>query len=246
MADAALEQIVGKACGLLLYPEFGFKCLTSDSDDASDSVFGDNWVISVGYVLMIVVAIPMGYWNLDDNMGVQLGAFVGLCFIVLWWSGASIQEGFEGGALPVATRDFNGLVGTIFFNFAFVVTVPSWINEKRCQYDLKEALFPRVGPICRFPPPNCDCYFSKPASGCRPNCSLKLFDRPKVSTTRSIVSSTLLGSMMFVIVGVLGASAFSFSGGDDLLAVKKRRRNMTHPNSMLLQMRIPSESTLHH
>lgn len=39
------------------------------------------WVISIGFVVVLVITIPLGYYNLDDNIKVQVGAAV-LLFIV--------------------------------------------------------------------------------------------------------------------------------------------------------------------
>ena len=33
-----------------------------------DSPFGDKYVISLGYLVTMVVTIPLGFMNLDDNM----------------------------------------------------------------------------------------------------------------------------------------------------------------------------------
>lgn len=141
VADSALEVMFGKTCALFLYPETGFKCISSGADDASDSPFGGNWVISIGYLVMIVIAIPLGYWNLDDNMVVQYFAFIGLVFIIMWWTGQFLGDGLQPDLLPAATSSQDGLVGTIFFNFAYIITVPSWINEKRPEVKMNSSIW---------------------------------------------------------------------------------------------------------
>jgi len=44
-----------------------------DSIPNTDSPFGSSYVLSVGYIIVLFVTIPLGYYNLDDNIYVQVG-----------------------------------------------------------------------------------------------------------------------------------------------------------------------------
>ncbi len=97
--------------------------------------FGCHVVLSIGFVISLLLVIPMGYFNLDDNMIVQQVCFVLtiLCWLVWILVSFGAKSSFN---LPAVNSDSNtgsqaAVVGTVLFNFGFVCTVPSWINEKR-------------------------------------------------------------------------------------------------------------------
>ena len=92
-----------------------------------------------------------GLLNLDDNMGIQKGAFLLtlLCWVV-WCTACFTSMGVEygdgttsrtlegGTSIPVVNTDQGlgsqaAVLGTILFNFGFVTTVPSWVNEKQAR-----------------------------------------------------------------------------------------------------------------
>ena len=81
------------ACGvpsyaLELYPNFSFTHTPfvnnssaaanssaaggNGSSTTADSPFGDAYVISLGYLIVLAAAVPLGYMNLDDNIWVQI------------------------------------------------------------------------------------------------------------------------------------------------------------------------------
>jgi hypothetical protein len=85
------------------------------------------------------MAIPCGRWNLDDNMYIQTGAFILtiLCWLIwIWASFAAMGDDFNTASVVAVnsnslTGSQAGVLGNILFNFGFVTTVPSWINEKK-------------------------------------------------------------------------------------------------------------------
>jgi hypothetical protein len=44
-----------------------------------------SYVISLGYLIVAVLTIPLGYLNLDDNIYVQIGGIILLTVCVLVW-----------------------------------------------------------------------------------------------------------------------------------------------------------------
>lgn len=66
--DTTLVAMFKKSVALEIYPSFGG---TSTSDGVQgDSPFGDAYVVSVGFLIILCLTIPMGYFNLDDNIWV--------------------------------------------------------------------------------------------------------------------------------------------------------------------------------
>eukprot|EP01065_Artemidia_motanka_P041389 TRINITY_DN535_c10_g1_i1.p1 TRINITY_DN535_c10_g1~~TRINITY_DN535_c10_g1_i1.p1 ORF type:complete len:755 (+),score=254.31 TRINITY_DN535_c10_g1_i1:156-2267(+) len=146
--DSALVEVFGKSCALQLYDsesadvggKVGFTCVSS-AGAGSDSPFGSAYVVSIGFIVVMMMSIPLGMWNLDDNVAVQNFAFVGLVFICLEWSIESAVVGLDfdksdnippgQGKVPFYGSDQSSVFGSILFNYAFVTAVPSWCNERR-------------------------------------------------------------------------------------------------------------------
>jgi hypothetical protein len=176
-ADYTIQEIAGKTCGLEIYPKPKWQCVNKaggggggdDGADGSgsggaidamvsgDSPFGEVWIVSIGFVVVLLITIPLGYWNLDDNIWVQIGAAFLLFVVLAGWgvgfaqpehlafdavevTGPSAQQrcpithgaGADGCGLhrcPCATNNVGSQIGPIVFNYAYVVTLPSWVNE---------------------------------------------------------------------------------------------------------------------
>ena len=74
--DDALLASVGTTCALTLYDPsggpLGFNCVTSDNDNVvTDSPFS-GYVVSVGYLIIALVTIPLSYIALDGNIIFQV------------------------------------------------------------------------------------------------------------------------------------------------------------------------------
>ena len=72
-ADFALVAIFKWVGGVEIYPDPGW--VTADTPGDSNSPFGDVIIISLGFMLVLMTAIPLGYFNLDDNIYVQVGKY---------------------------------------------------------------------------------------------------------------------------------------------------------------------------
>lgn len=148
--DNAISAIFGQTCALNLTPfeNFGstrwFSCV--DINDLSNgNAWGCHLVLTAGFALSAVIAIPFGRWNLDDNIIVQIGAFILTFACWMVWIFASMSS--TTGQFPPAvntdphTGAQSAVLGTILFNFGFVTTVPSWVNEKRPHVSVNRSLW---------------------------------------------------------------------------------------------------------
>ena len=158
--DNLISAIFGKSYALNLSPfanRWEGATINGSTDvlsafDTNDLAEGNAWgchvVVTLGYLVTLCMAVPCGMWNLDDNMGIQQVAFVLtlLCWVV--WvvvSLSSLPPGDLGG-IPVVNTDADtgsqaGVLGTLLFNFGFVTTVPSWVNEKQPEVSINKALW---------------------------------------------------------------------------------------------------------
>ena len=141
--DSTIIKMAHKTCGLVMYEPspapgspswpWAFSCI-SDTDGTvspADSPFGDRYVVSLGYLVIMAVTIPLGLINLDENMIVQEGGFVLLCLCVVAWGIQFMYGGLQPSRMPaVVSSGFGPVLSTVVFNFGFITTVPSWLNEK--------------------------------------------------------------------------------------------------------------------
>ncbi|KNC96338.1 uncharacterized protein SPPG_08240 [Spizellomyces punctatus DAOM BR117] len=130
--DSMIIDIFGKTCGLALSgPNRGWFCVVSNSTEFP-SPFGDTWMLfTVGLLLVLIFAFPLGIVNLDDNIIAQIIAFWLSIAIGLEWIGASFHQGLEPSRVPAFGSDYATVVGTIMLNLACTTVVPSWVNIKK-------------------------------------------------------------------------------------------------------------------
>ena len=144
-ADGLLLELVGGSCALELFPRLRGRCVTRGQRDAAGgATFGDAWVISIGYVLVALITVPLGYYNLDEAIWVQKVSFCLLGVIVFLWLVSFGSTGLDVGVAAVGD-DASGMIGTLLFNYMFVATVPSWVNEKRPGVSMRRSVWGAVG-----------------------------------------------------------------------------------------------------
>jgi amino acid permease len=126
-----------------------FQCIVGSSNSSStkDSVFGEDYVISLGFIIVAIIVIPMGIFNLEDNIWVQKGGFLGLIFCVLAWLAQFLFVSGIDTSLTPAVGDYSSWgpsISLIVFNFGFTLTVPSWINEKEARTSTSSSVWVSV------------------------------------------------------------------------------------------------------
>lgn len=172
--DSGLADMVGRTCGLRATGSApGWQCVGVSAAGHS-SPFSPGCVLSAGYVLAAAVAVPFGLFNLEENIIVQKGAFILTLVCIGDWLRALAIEGptwdFE--SMPPVAGGSNSptavitcliaVMGSVVYNYAFVVTVPSWCNEKR----------------------------------------------PEVSVNFTVWWATVLVTVLYIVLGVMGAVAY--------------------------------------
>ncbi|KAA0168848.1 hypothetical protein FNF27_02010 [Cafeteria roenbergensis] len=108
-------------------------------------------VISLGYLLSMLLCIPFGIMKLDENMWFQWLSFGGLLlftgefFVQFIMSSVPDGVGYEPGNGPSQTVLFGGnqgqVLGLAMFAYAYVVTIPSWLNEKKSGVSVNSAVW---------------------------------------------------------------------------------------------------------
>ena len=136
--DSTLIAMFHKTCAMIIYNSGNntklhgvFDCISELDGSLSDSPFGDAYVISIGFLIVMAAVVPLGYLNLDDNMWVQVGGMALLSACVFVWMGQFMEMGLDAVRMPaVSTSGYDIVLSSIIFNYGYVATIPSWLNEK--------------------------------------------------------------------------------------------------------------------
>ena len=142
--DLLMVRLFGKSCALEIYPNF-FTTPCS-SEDHGFSVFSPgSGVVSAGYAISALIAVPFGFFPLEDSIVFQIisCAVMGICVIMLGVDLGSI--GFEPSRLPAVGSSMRGLVGLLMFNFSLAFSLPSWNNERKLDVRIKRSIGASIG-----------------------------------------------------------------------------------------------------
>jgi hypothetical protein len=121
--------IFKKTWGLILYPApAGFIATeTTEKFYSNDITLG----ISVAYVVVTVLLVPLGFGQLKDSIKVQIVSVLVVLFCVVEFMFNFISRGLHWENVPVVNTDFQQLLGVFIFSLGFASMVPSWANQKQ-------------------------------------------------------------------------------------------------------------------
>ncbi|KAJ3416556.1 hypothetical protein HDV05_001293 [Chytridiales sp. JEL 0842] len=153
--DNIIIDVFGKTCGLAFGTPFGgtlgqgvrsfgagWKCVTEHG--AAASPFKDTYVlVTFGYLAVFCVVVPMCLFPLADYVWVQFVSFALTFVIYSYWVIQSFITGLDISLVPFVgnTSGYAALVGVIMLNFAFVQTVPAWVNVKRPDVNVQSSIW---------------------------------------------------------------------------------------------------------
>jgi len=102
---------------------------------------GQALVLSLGYVLTSCLFFSFGLGSLNETIVMQLISFA--CFFVLLsqFFAEFIDRGFDFSNVPLFGDSIFQLAGVVLFNFAFSVTVPSWLSEKEPDVSVNKTIW---------------------------------------------------------------------------------------------------------
>eukprot|EP01041_Mallomonas_annulata_P012983 gene12983-27402_t len=92
--------------------------------------YGDGpLIITLGFVLVTILFLPLGLGHLKETMVVQYISFFSLMISVSQFEWEFLSRGLVK-HIPWVGNNFSSLAGVILFNYAVTLTIPSWLNEK--------------------------------------------------------------------------------------------------------------------
>ncbi len=139
LMDLLIVRLFGKSCALEIYPSFfSFPCSNIDS---GFSVFAPgSGVVSLGFIASGLLAIPFGFFPLEDSIIFQIisCAIMAICVVML---GVDLSfVGYQPSRLPAVGDSLSGLVGLMMFNFSLAFSLPSWNNERKHSVRVKRSV----------------------------------------------------------------------------------------------------------
>ncbi|KAL7272460.1 hypothetical protein RUND412_004727 [Rhizina undulata] len=137
--DTLLIQLFHKTCALSFTE--GWVCVSTVS---SGSPFNSYILFSLGYLISVCLVFPLSAMSLVQNIKFQL-ASVGVLFLVLAiWIFMFAEHGLNL-SIPTVGSDQSSLMGFILNNFAFITTVPSFINELSRRVSIHKSIGYSIG-----------------------------------------------------------------------------------------------------
>lgn len=118
----------------------------------SDQAIGEENHVSLGFVAALATCLPLGVLNLDGNMWFQYISAVGFFVFVggflldfrrLMFTDPSVMDAWPSPLTPPITDLFDqaSVLGVTLFFHAYVVTIPSWVNEKARGISVSKAIW---------------------------------------------------------------------------------------------------------
>ncbi|KAI8612269.1 hypothetical protein BC830DRAFT_588375 [Chytriomyces sp. MP71] len=122
----------------------GISWICVDAHGDSISPFGNTYMLfTAGYLLVAACVLPMLYFPLAEIVWMQAVTFVLTLVIFLEWIGVSVRTGFDVARVPVLgdAAGYAGLVGVVMLNYAFVQTIPAWVNVRRPDVNIQASIW---------------------------------------------------------------------------------------------------------
>ncbi|CZR67268.1 uncharacterized protein PAC_17167 [Phialocephala subalpina] len=140
--DSLLIRLFHKTCALSF--THGWVCVSEISP--SGSPFDSYVLFSLGYIIAAAMVLPLSMMSLVQNIKFQLISVAALFFVMIVWIFLFADHGLDR-EIPTVGNNQSALFGFVLSNFAFITTVPSFINELSRRVSIhKSIVYPII--IC--------------------------------------------------------------------------------------------------
>lgn len=138
--DKLLAIALGRTVALEVYPEFSLRrhkihwIRELYEPDNGNTTFA----VTAGYLLVLVLCVPMGYFNIDDNITVQIVSFFFLAVLMAEFAGQCIFDmSRPSPPYPIFPsligNDFTQLLSVFVMSYSFGMLIMPWANEAKPQ-----------------------------------------------------------------------------------------------------------------
>ncbi|RKP12372.1 hypothetical protein BJ684DRAFT_1466, partial [Piptocephalis cylindrospora] len=138
--DNLVIAVFGKSCALQLAPTVEWTCVSSSA--LTNSPFETTRILfSIGYFVAMSITVPLCFIGLIDNIRVQIASLLLLLLVTIVWAVIFIMQGLDPDAIPAVGTDHSSVIGTVLFNYAYVTTIPSWVNAKKPSVGISSSIW---------------------------------------------------------------------------------------------------------
>jgi len=158
--DSFIAFMFGKTFALELSPNFQL----IEVADSMDLYNANIWVLSLGYLIVMLMCVPMSVINLGDNIAIQAASFVMLIVLIGEFVYHFIHHGLTLSAVPTIGNNYTQLVSIFILSWAYPMLIPSWVNEKKDHVNVNKIVWSSstisfvgymiVGILCALAYPN--------------------------------------------------------------------------------------------
>ncbi|KNC54154.1 uncharacterized protein AMSG_09933 [Thecamonas trahens ATCC 50062] len=112
-----------------------------ESTDLATPFSGVGVVVTLGYAVVTIICLPVGFLNLSEGIYFQYFSFLILVAGMIIFFVTYLLRDLDTSRVPVVGSNMSSVIGTILFNYTFVVTVPSWVNEKLDSVSINKTIW---------------------------------------------------------------------------------------------------------
>ena len=136
--DSLFALAFSRTVALEFYPHPAFH-VTKDVVSLYD---GSGFYLSLGYIVIAMMTLPLGFFNLDDNMKVQWLSFFGLLALMgEFMADYTFVEGLDYEHTKLFGTDPSQLTAVFITAWGYALLIPSWTNE------LVPAVYPHINAV---------------------------------------------------------------------------------------------------
>ncbi|KAJ3074246.1 hypothetical protein HDU98_011738 [Podochytrium sp. JEL0797] len=153
--DNLFIDMFGETCGVSLSVNnvtnkaFEWYCVSDHG--VTLSPFGNEYMLfTAGYLGAFLIIFPMCIYPLEDIVWIQTLTFAVTMIVFVEWIVVSGIEGLHTAYVPTLGQSsgYAGLVGVVMLNYAFVQTIPAWVNVRRPDVNINQSVWISSG--CGF------------------------------------------------------------------------------------------------
>ncbi|CAG8641385.1 10711_t:CDS:2, partial [Cetraspora pellucida] len=117
--DNLLIDLLKISCGISIYPEFGWICI-GNFGNVNGPFENRLMLFTIGFMVIILIATPMVWMELSSNTKIQIER------------------------IPIVGQGQDPVIKAVLYNYAFITTVPSLVNEMKKDVSIRKVVWTSV------------------------------------------------------------------------------------------------------
>jgi len=141
ICDWLFRAMFDQACGLqIIGPSPGWICKRGDIEH-DISIWDYSLMVSPGLLTVMAICIPLSIFNIRETMWFQYLSFAMACVCPIIWVAHLGALELDVSRLPVVGGNIEHLLGVVYINFNYAITLPSWSNERNLNVNANKVLY---------------------------------------------------------------------------------------------------------